>query len=178
MEWARGTHAAWDGTYHRSSPEAALHYYWPRVMPDSVFLVDGSSSGSRHSAAAATALGAAVDSLRARLGTDREEWRWGRIHRSELPHAFVRAYDLGAVERNGGGGTVAATGATFRFIVDFSDFDSSRVTNAPGQSGQPESAFYGNPVRVWGGGGYFPLAWSREALEQGAKYRQVLSASY
>lgn len=174
IEWARGLIADWDGTYHRSSPEAALHHYWRRMMPDSVFTVEGMASGPDGVRLATAALASAVDSLRARLGGNREEWRWGRIHRSELPHSFVRAYDLGAVERNGGGGTVAATGATFRFIVDFSDFDNSRVTNAPGQSGQPGSPFYGNLVRVWGDGGYFPLVWSREALATSrARYQRL-----
>jgi len=48
------------------------------------------------------------------------------------------------------------------------------VTNAPGQSGQPGSPFYGNLVRVWGDGGYFPLVWSREALATSrARYQRL-----
>src|SRR5690606_36697650 len=122
----------------------------------SVFTVEGMASGPDGVRLATAALASAVDSLRARLGGNREEWRWGRIPRSELPHSFVRAYDLGAVERNGGGGTVAATGVTFRLIVDFSDFDNSRVTSVLGQAEQPGGPFYWNLVRALGDGGYFP----------------------
>ena len=99
------------------------------------------------------------------LGEDRAQWRWGRIQRSEFPHWLVSAYDLPAVERNGGGGTIAATGATFREIVDFADLDNSRATNTPGQSSQPGSPYYGNLLPLWGNEQYFPLLYTRPAVE-------------
>lgn len=109
------------------------------------------------------------------LGPDRRDWRWGRLHRSEFPHPLVRAYDLPAVERHGGGDTVAATGATYREIIDFSNLDNSRVTNAPGQSGQPGSPYYGNLLDGWAKGEYFPLRYSRQAVAAAAAHRLTLS---
>jgi len=124
--------------------------------------------------AARTALEKAVDTLTRTLGADRREWRWGRLHRSEFPHPLVSAYDLPGVERDGGGDTVASTGATFREIIDFSNLDDSRVTNTPGQSAQPGSPYYGNLREPWSRGQYFPLRYSRTAVEQAAAHTLVL----
>jgi penicillin amidase len=176
VEWARAQVSTWDGTYHRSSPEAALHSYWRRVLVDDARAEE--VTRARRDQLSEEALAAAVDSLRARLGTDREQWRWGRIHRSEFPHWLVAAYDLPAVERTGGGGTIAATGATFREIIDFANLDNSRVTSAPGQSGQPGSPFYGNLLPLWGNGQFFPLVYSREAVEARTTHRLELRASH
>jgi penicillin amidase len=174
VEWARAQIAGWDGAYHRSSPEAALHSFWRRLLDDDARSDD--VSASRRSELSERALTAAVDTLRARQGADRSQWRWGRIHRSEFPHWLVAAYDLPAVERNGGGGTIAATGATFREIIDFSNLDNSRVTSAPGQSAQPGSPFYGNLLPLWGNGQFFPLLYSREAVEGRTTHRLELRA--
>jgi penicillin amidase len=97
------------------------------------------------------------------------------VHRSELPHTLVRAYDIPAVERSGGAGTVAATGATYRQIVDFADLDASAVTNLPGQSAQPGSPFYANLVESFGRSEYFPLSYSRPAVDRNTAHRLVLT---
>jgi penicillin amidase len=174
VEWARAQISAWNGTYHRSSPEAALHSYWRRALDDDARADD--VTRARRDQLSEEALAAAVDSLRTRQGADRGQWRWGRIHRSEFPHWLVAAYDLPAIERNGGGGTIAATGATFREIIDFADLDNSRVTSAPGQSGQPGSPFYGSLLPLWGNGQFFPLVYSREAVEARTTHRLELKA--
>ncbi len=83
----------------------------------------------------------------------------------------MSAFDIPAAERRGGAGTVAAVGATFREIVDFSDLDGSLATNAPGQSGRPGSPFYGNLAQSWAAQEYFPMSFSREAVEANAAYR-------
>jgi penicillin amidase len=175
VEWARAQIAAWNGTYHRSSPEAALHSYWTDLLDESARAED--VTRVRRDQLSEQALAAAVDSMRARQGDDRGQWRWGRIHRSEFPHWLVAAYDLPAIERNGGGGTIAATGATFREIIDFSNLDNSRVTSAPGQSGQPGSPFYGSLLPLWGNGQFFPLVYSREAVEARTAHRLELRAT-
>jgi penicillin amidase len=88
----------------------------------------------------------------------------------------VSAYDLPAAERRGGQGTVAAVGATYREIIDFSNLDGSMGTNAPGQSGRPGSPFYGSLTENWANAEYFPLSFSREAVEANAAYRLTLRA--
>jgi penicillin amidase len=115
-----------------------------------------------------------IDSLTAKQGPDRSQWRWGRINRSELPHALVREFDVPAVERHGGSGFVAAVGATYREIIDINDPDASLATNVPGQSGQPFSPFYQNLVDSYGRGEYFRLLYTRGAVEKAAAHRLVL----
>jgi penicillin G amidase len=165
VEWARTTLLAWDGVYDRTQAAPAIHNQWSSRLGD-----------ERNAEAAERALEVALRNLNERLGEDRSSWRWGQIHRSEFPHTLVRAYDLPSVERNGGGGgTIAATGATFRQIIDFADLDNSRVTSTPGQSMQPGSRFYGNLLPLWGSETFFPLLYSREAVEAHVSAYQVLN---
>ena len=130
--------------------------------------------GGRGEADPEKALATALDRLRQEQGDDSDQWRWGRTNRSEFPHSLVSAYDLPAAERSGGGGTVAAIGATYRQIIDFSDLDGSVATNAPGQSGRPGSPFYGNLIDYLGNGEYFPFLFSREAIEERVAHRLTL----
>jgi penicillin amidase len=173
VEWARVQLADWDGTYQRSSAAAALHNIWRRELDGAAR--EAGTEAARRAELSREALTSAVNELWERQGEDRREWRWGRIHQSQFPHWLVGAYDLPSVERSGGGGTVAATGATFREIIDLGDFDNSRATNAPGQSGQPGSPFYGNLLPLWGNQQFFPLLYSREAVEARAEYRLRLT---
>ena len=58
--------------------------------------------------------------------------------------------------------------------IDLSDLDRSVATNAPGQSAQPGSPFYGNLSDHLGNGEYFPLLFSREAVEGNVAHRLTL----
>jgi penicillin amidase len=162
LERYRQELVSWDAIFDRDSRAAAIYGHLRRVLPQ-----EETASPSAHEEALASAL----ERLRAEQGDDPSEWRWGRTHRSEFPHSLVSAYDIPAVERRGGAGTVAATGATFREIIDFSDIDGSLATNAPGQSGRPGSPFYGNLTQMWADQEYFPLSFGREAVEANARYR-------
>jgi penicillin amidase len=190
VEWARQQMLEWDGRYERESVAASVHNYWRRSLGEDVMRPDGWSkkggvgssalrvaignAGTEQAEKARVALEQALSELRVRLGTDRNGWKWGRLHKSEFPHWLVKAFDLPGVERSGGGGTIAATGATFRQVIDFSDLDSSRATSTPGQSGQPGSPFYGNLRVGWGSQMYFPLRYSRKAVDAAAAYRLAL----
>ena len=173
LETLRRELVAWDGQHRRDSRAAAVYRFARRGMSDSVSSVAADSTAARRHVT--TALARAVDSLRARLGDDPAEWRWGGLNRSEFPHALARAYDIPAVERTGGSGFVAAVGATYRQIIDITEPDSSVATNAPGQSGQPGSPFYSNLAEMYGRGEYFPLAYSRGAVERAAAHRLTLA---
>ena len=116
----------------------------------------------------------ALARLTAQQGADPAQWRWGRMHTRAFPHPFVSAFNLPTVERPGGAGTVAADGASYREILDVSNWDNSIVTNMPGQSGQPGSPFYGNLLPLWADDQYFPLAFSAQAVEKHAKHRLIL----
>ena len=173
VEWARTEMLDWDGIYHRDSAAPALHNRWRANLDEEARAPDVSQE--RRNELAEAAVDAALQDLREQLGDDRNEWRWGRIHRSEFPHWLVGAYDLPSVERSGGGGTIAATGATFREIIDFADLDNSRATSTPGQSMQPGSPFYDNLLPLWGNGEFFPLLYSRVAVEGDTQYRLTLT---
>jgi penicillin amidase len=78
---------------------------------------------------------------------------------------FVAAFDLPTVERPGGFETVNATGANFRRIIDLSNLDNSVWSNSPGQSGQPGSPYYADLRENLANGQYFPMLFSRGAVE-------------
>jgi penicillin amidase len=107
--------------------------------------------------------------------------------------------DLGPVDRPGDGTTVNATGfaaplnqprkgapgylkdfeqtsgASYREIFDFSDWDKSLAVNTPGQSGQPTSPHYSDLLPLWDQGQYFPLLFSRDAVEKSAVNKLTLT---
>lgn len=172
VERARSLLAGWDGVYARDSAAAALYETWRDVV--------AAAAGARPPRPAERqtdlprSLGAAIDALTASQGADWKAWRWGRMHARAFPHPLLRAFDLPPVERGGGAGTVAADGATYREILVVGDWDRSLVTNTPGQSGQPGSPFYGNLLPLWASDEYFPLYFSRAAIEANAAHRLVL----
>jgi penicillin amidase len=59
-------------------------------------------------------------------------------------------------------------------VIDFSNLDSSLATNVPGQSGQPGSPFYANLRQSFARGEYFPLSFTRPAVDRNAAHRLVL----
>ena len=125
------------------------------------------------------------------LGSDPQKWSWGALHtitfRHSLDHVSGSApwLDLGPLSRPGDGYTVNATwpgdkfeqesGASYREILDTADWDHSLAVNSPGQSGQPGSPHYSDLLPLWDQGKYFPLAFSRQAVENNAQERLVLS---
>jgi penicillin G amidase len=173
IEWARQEVAQWDGFFGRRSVGAAIYQTWRGHVDNRVF-DDGTPVGDRHELAH-QGMEETVADLQDRFGDDTDDWYWGRIHRSEFPHPLVEAYDLPPVERGGGAGTVAATGATFREIIDFADLDNSRVSSAPGQSARPGSPFYGNLREMWGDEEFFPLLYTREAIEANSEFTLTLT---
>ena len=173
VERARQALAGWDAQHRRESVAAAVYRFAARGIGEEARAP--ATTVARRQALLEPVLAAAVDSLRRRLGTDPAGWRWGRFNTSELPHALVRAYDIAPVERHGGVGFVAAVGATYRHVIDIDDPDASVATNAPGQSGQPGSPFYANLVAAFGRGEYFPLSYSRAAIDRVAAHRLVLT---
>jgi penicillin amidase len=52
-----------------------------------------------------------------------------------------------------------------RLVVDVGNWDNSRAVNHPGQSGDPDSTHYRDLAPLWSSGEYFPLAYTRKAVE-------------
>jgi penicillin G amidase len=171
VEEARQLLASWDGVYARESAAGALYYYVSQNLPNPDRVL-GTDPNTRE--LLERAISAALVALREAQGVDPKRWRWGAINRSELRHPLVRAYDIPAIERTGGAGTVAAIGATYRQIIDFADFDRSVATNLPGQSGQPGSPYYANLAQSFAAQQYFPLHYTRAAVTRATQHTLVL----
>jgi penicillin amidase len=142
------------------------------AAPDSRF---GRSPVSARDSLALLALTDAMAVLTRDHGGDPAQWRWGAVHQASFRHPLAAAFDVGSVARGGDGNTVNATsggnfrqtsGASYRIVVDFADFDNSTASSVPGQSGQPGAKFYGNLLPLWGEGKYFPLVYTRAAVER------------
>ena len=168
VEKARALVASWDAVMNRESTAAAIYMAWQR-QADMEAIVKGSRN------AVVTALRGAVEDLNKSQGADWGQWRWGRMNRSEFPHPVVGAYDLPSIERHGGAGTVNAIGAVYRLVTNFAAPDASRVTIGPGNSGQPGSPYYANLHELWGRNEFFPLLFTRPAVEAKTRHRLTLA---
>jgi penicillin amidase len=130
-------------------------------------------------------LAAAYAQMQQLEGADPSRWSWGRLHTVEFHHSLDRLeglaafLDVGSVSRPGDGTTVDATayrtgnfvqvaGASYREIFDLSNWNNSEAVNVPGQSGQPASPHYADLLPLWRDGKYFPLAYTRQAVEKAA----------
>jgi penicillin amidase len=56
-------------------------------------------------------------------------------------------------------------------VTDVGNWDASVAINAPGQSGDPASPHYRDLAPLWAQGRYFPLAYSRQAVEKATRLR-------
>jgi penicillin amidase len=109
---------------------------------------------------------------------------WGLLHAIHFRHSLDNIpgakalFEVGPIRaRPGDEYTVNATGtsgdswdqvsgASYREILDAADWDRSFAVNTPGQSGQPGSPHYSDLLPLWDAGQYFPLVYSRKAVEK------------
>ena len=139
-------------------------------------------------------LKAAIEEVSAKLGPDMQRWKWGSLHAAVFEHPLAEAVDeamrgklnVGSLPIGGSGFTPMNTayrnadfqllaGASFRMVLDVGRWDGSRVVNTPGQAGDPESAHYRDLAPLWAAGEYFPLLYSRAAVERATERRIELS---
>jgi penicillin amidase len=137
-----------------------------------------------------SSLGRAVAELTARLGPDMDRWRWGALHHARFEHPLQEAVDPAAARTlsvgdwplGGSSSTPMAAsyrardfaltgGASFRMVLDVGAWDRSRAVNTPGQSGDPASPHYRDLAPLWAEGGYFPLLYTRGAVEAATESR-------
>jgi penicillin amidase len=124
----------------------------------------------------------AAEKLTAAQGADMTRWSWGALHRVMFRHPLdaspgvAALFDRGPIQRSGDGDVVQATGfddgsldqvsgASYREIFDLANWDRSVGINVPGQSGQPGSKHYDDLLALWSNGQYFPLSYSRTAVD-------------
>ena len=131
-----------------------------------------------------SSLSAAMEALTRKLGSDMTRWQYGQAdyHHAYLRHPLGTAVDArtravleaGPHPRGGYGSTVNQTGngdnqtsgASFRIIVDTSDWDRAVGMNTPGQSGDTRSPMYRNLFERWGNDEFHPVFYSRARIEE------------
>ena len=172
VERARDMVANWNGLLERDAVPPAIYITWRRIADQS----RGANADRGHPdrAAVEAHLGEAIQKLETDYGADWTAWRYGRVHTQAFEHPVLEAFDLPVVERRGGNGAVGADGASYREIIDVSNWDNSLTINTPGQSGQPESPYYGNLLPLWSNDEYFQMAFSRQAVDAKAAHRLTL----
>lgn len=134
----------------------------------------------------------AAESLRMKLGTDVSKWHYGQpaYHHVLIKHPLSNAVndslrsllECGPLPRGGSSSTPGVTsnndnqshGATFRLVADLSDWDKTLFTNAPGQSGNPESPYYENLFERWANDQHITVYFSRDKIELTSKEKWVL----
>ncbi|HSB17943.1 MAG TPA: penicillin acylase family protein [Bryobacteraceae bacterium] len=185
----------WDAAMAVDSVPAAIYAVWISKLPAELF---GPALGARTDLAMLLktlearsepnalqrSLGAALKELQSRLGPDRKQWRWGRLHQLHFRHDLNRAaFHCGPFERPGDAQTVnaasgtdfrQANGASYRQIIDLGDWDRSVMTNVPGESGNPENPRYSDQLDGWLAGRYHPMLFSRKAVEAATIERMTL----
>lgn len=131
----------------------------------------------------AASLVTAYAEAKALLGDDQSQWEWGALHEIRFQHPLLHLADGELADqmtyppypRGGSGFTTNNTGfrandllvrggASYRQVIDVGNWDAATMTNAPGQSGDPRSPFYGNLLKGWAEEGNFPLLFSREKV--------------
>src|SRR5262249_33539754 len=117
-------------------------------------------------------------------GSDRSQWQWGKVATVLLEHPLASLVDsqkrskwnIGPAPMSGNGDTVGVAhygpqdfrdeiAASFRMVLDVGQWDNSVAVNGPGQSGDPDSPHYQDQFSLWLQGKYFPLLFTRAAVE-------------
>ncbi|WP_425521815.1 penicillin acylase family protein [Xanthomonas vesicatoria] len=161
-------------------------------MPDAAVLMEalehpgaafGPDPAARRDQLLLESLRSAYQSLVDRQGPDPAQWQWGKLHTNTVTHAMSAALgserarlDVGPFAKGGSPYTPNQSsydptdfrqtiGPSARLIIDLGDWDNSRAVNYPGQSGDPASPHYRDLAPMWLQGKYFPLLYTRAAVE-------------
>jgi penicillin amidase len=172
-EKARAAIEGWDHNLTADTVPGAMYVRW--ATSESGVKAAAAKPGAAQHALVEQGLLEALDQMTKDWGPDQAQWRYGRINESKLQHMFIDKYSLQPVERPGGFNDVNATGAHFRRIIDFADLDKTMATDAPGQSAQPGSPYYGNWRTKLADGVYFNLPFTRAALDKQTAHKLTLS---
>jgi penicillin amidase len=122
--------------------------------------------------------------------SDPKLWQWGKLHHNLSEHPLAGATDeatrqklnVGPFPKGGSAYTPNQSayrpddfrqtgGPSFRIVVDVGGWDNSWAVNMPGQSGDPDSKHYRDLADLWLKGEYFPLLYTRPAVERVAEQR-------
>ena len=123
-----------------------------------------------------------LEELTQRLGTDMNQWHWGRLHTLTLRHPFDRSkilaplFSIGPFPSSGDGVTVNmgfyrhsnpykhVVGPSLRMIIDVGDWERSFFILPSGQSGHPFSRHYRDQAGLWQQREYIQLFYTQEGM--------------
>jgi penicillin amidase len=147
---------------------------------DATLLLDGTTWASLLAAALSDAVGV----LRARLGDDVDEWRWGALHLAAPRHPIAvtdpegaRRLDPPAIPVGGEWDTVMSAAhpaghgfgvtstSVARYVFDAADWDRSAWIVPLGASGDPASAHFADQQAAWSRGELVPMRYGWDSIE-------------
>jgi penicillin amidase len=145
----------------------------------------GENAAQKRNQVLLTSLRSAYEEMEKLQGPDAKQWKWGKLHYNLSEHPFAAIVDdaarakinVGPIEKNGGPYVPSqstyrvsdfrqTSGPSVRVVVDVGNWDNSQAINHPGQSGDPDSPHYRDLAQMWRNGQYFPLLYSRKAVEK------------
>ncbi len=111
-----------------------------------------------------------------------DNWDWSNMNAVRYQHPlgrvfFFRFFNRDSRPSSGNAFTVKVNyvtprktswSASYRQIIDLSDWDNSKCVISSGQSGHFMSRYYDNQIPLWIGGKYHPMLFSQEKIEQNA----------
>jgi penicillin amidase len=164
------------------------------VNPDTAVMLDalerpetlfGDNAVQKRNDVLLTSLRSGYEDMEKLQGPDPKQWRWGKLLYNLSEHPFAAIVDetmrakinVGPIEKNGSEYVPnnaqyrntdfrQMNGPSVRVVVDVGNWDNSRAVNHPGQSGDPESPHYRDLAPMWRNGEYFPLLYTRKAVEK------------
>ncbi len=113
----------------------------------------------------------AVSELSTKLGSDPQNWAWGKVHKMTIKHplgSVLPFLNLSPLTYAGDDFTIHAgwwdrahpfdmySGAAIRIVVDMSDLSTMTIMSPPGQSGMYLSPYYSDLAETWSMGGQVP----------------------
>jgi penicillin amidase len=167
--------------------------------PDTAVMLDtlehpearfGDNAQAKRNAVLMSSLHDAYVEMRHLQGDDASQWQWGKLQTNMNAHPLADVVDadmraklnVGPIGKGGSAYTPnqstyrandfrETNGPSFRVVVDVGNWDGSRAVNLPGESGDPDSPHYRDLAQMWLDGQYFPLLYSRKAVEAATEKR-------
>jgi penicillin amidase len=178
---------AFKGVVLSQSAANAMDAPDPAVMLDALEHPEtcfGGNSAEKRNQLLLTSLRSAYEEMEKLQGPDARQWNWGKLQYNLSEHPFAAIVDdatrarinVGPIEKNGSAFVPSASGyrvsdfrqmggPSVRLVIDVGKWDNSSAVNHPGQSGDPDSLHYRDLAQMWRNGQYFPLLYSRKAVE-------------
>ncbi|HEY4351897.1 MAG TPA: penicillin acylase family protein [Paraburkholderia sp.] len=158
--------------------------------PEARFGGDAQAAQSKRDAVLLSSLHDAYQEMVHLQGADQSAWQWGKLQTNLNAHPLADLVDeqmraklnVGPIGKGGSAYTPnqstyrasdfrQTNGPSFRVIVDVGNWDNSRAVNLPGESGDPDNPHYRDLTQMWLNGEYFPLLYTRAAVEKATEKR-------